>query len=79
MSLDRSPQRQKMLGFLEAEQAFGRPFPAVSAIRKFMGWKNDASVTACLQTLNQLDRRLSIRRTVHSGGRVTLIYLLRQG
>lgn len=79
MSLARSPQRQKVLAFLEAEQAAGRPFPPVDTIRDFMGWRNVASVRECLQTLNGLDRRLSIKRTVHPSGRVTVIYRLRQG
>ncbi len=45
------PRQAEALAFIEAEVDAGRPFPSVSAIAKFMGWKNDVSAYDCLTRL----------------------------
>ncbi len=45
------PRQAEALAFIEAEVDAGRPFPSVSVIAKFMGWKNDVSAHDCLMRL----------------------------
>lgn len=60
MSFNRSPQRRRVLEFIEAEWSAGRPFPTSATIRDFMGWKSAQGARDCLSTLAWNDKRLLV-------------------
>ena len=46
-----TPARQRVLDYLTAEVAEGKPFPSAADVSKFMGWKHKESGHAVLMTL----------------------------
>ena len=53
-----TPSLDRLLAFLLAEAAAGRPFPSPEQMRRHMGWKSTTGVLDCLM-------RLKIRGLVH--------------
>lgn len=46
-----APNREKLLRFIKAEIAAGRPFPSKRALAEHMGWKNQSSAADALWAL----------------------------
>lgn len=61
-TLDRAPQRRRVLAFIQEEVAAGRPFPSCGQIKTFMGWKNEQSARDVLNVLAGQDRQLRRER-----------------
>jgi hypothetical protein len=60
-------QMARVLAFIEAEVAAGRPFPSPSDIAAHMGWKNAVSGVDALRNLGAR-RRLIVTRTAYGKG-----------
>lgn len=60
-SLDRAPQRRRVLDFIREELSAGRSFPSYNAIAAHMGWSNHQSARDAIRKLCQFDRVLDHR------------------
>lgn len=60
-----SPQRQRVLDFITAEIAAGRPFPTHRQIADHMGWKATSSVNEALNFLFYDGHLKKLRRVVN--------------